>query len=367
MKKLTCRLCGSTKLKSIVPMNPLPLVDSYSKEPNNEPLHLCGLDLCEKCDHIQLCEVVDPKLLFRDGYLFRTADYPWLVEHFREYAESVYGAFHPQTVLEIGSNDGTLAKFFEDRGCAVMGVDPCDVPSSVNKLKAFFTEDLPIERKVDLILANHVFAHVDDLDGIVRGVKKFLAPNGVFVFEADYGMDILEKNLFDRVYHEHLDYHTVTPLRGFFAKHDLVLFRIEHNQCKGGAIRGFVAHAGRAVERSVRLWSMYELRDMQTQLEQFAKRIMLRAERARDAIDGRKLVGFGASAGPIATMYHLALEKNIYLIVDDSPRRHNLYAPHSNQLVTKPELIDDAPVVMLATRYAEQIQAKHPTVEFIIP
>ncbi len=120
-------------------MNSLPLVDSYSKELNAEPLYPCGLNLCESCQHIQLTEVVDPTLLFRDGYLFRTADYPWLIEHFRDYAERVYAEFKPETVLEIGSNDGTLLKMFQAHGCDVLGVDPSDVPSSIPKIKEYFT------------------------------------------------------------------------------------------------------------------------------------------------------------------------------------------------------------------------------------
>jgi SAM-dependent methyltransferase len=368
MRKLNCRLCGSAKLEHAVEMNPLPLVDSYSLEPNQEPLYPCGLDLCSQCGHIQLSEVVDPALMFRDGYLFRTGDYPWLVEHFRAYADSVYAEFKPKHVLEIGSNDGTLLKMFEGKGCSVLGVDPCDVPSSVPKIKAYFNSQWGEDRQYDLVLANHVFAHIDDLDEVMLGVKRALKRNGIFIFEADYGMDVLEKHYFDRVYHEHLDYHTVTPLCDFFARHDLVLFRVEHNDCKGGSIRGFVAHTGRAVERSVRLWKMYELRDMSAALELFASKLERRREAVHAELNGVAAVGYGASAGPIATMYHLGLEKMISWIVDDSPRRQGLKTPHSNIPVLDPATLHGAErVVLLAHRYAEQIKARHPHIDFIVP
>jgi hypothetical protein len=181
-------------------------------------------------------------------------------------------------------------------------------------------------------------------------------------------MDLLEKNLFDTIYHEHLDYHTVTPLCDFFAKHGLVLFRVEHNDAKGGSIRGFVAHAGRPIERSVRLWKMHELRDMEAAIEQFALKLESRRQAMHHKLNGGTLVGYGASAGPIATMYHLGLQNKISWIVDDSARRQGLFTPHSNLQVRDPQTIYDADqVVLLAFRYAEQIKSKHPNVQFIVP
>ena len=44
-----------------------------------------------------------------------------------------------------------------------------------------------------MITANNVFAHADDLAGITEGIRALLAPNGVFVFEGSYLVDVFEK------------------------------------------------------------------------------------------------------------------------------------------------------------------------------
>ena len=63
-----------------------------------------------------------------------------------------------------------------------------------------------------------MIANVDNLDPLVIGVRDVLAPDGLFVFETQYGVDVTEKNLLDTVYHEHLSYFNIKPLTRFFAR-----------------------------------------------------------------------------------------------------------------------------------------------------
>ncbi len=381
MQKITCRLCHSADLVQVAEFNPMPLVDAYSREPNTQPLYPLGLAQCRWCDHIQLTEVVDPRLLYQSEYLFRTADYPWLVEHYHEYAAMAIECFYPNTVVEIGSNDGTLLKMFADKGCEVMGYDPSNVPASVPTVREFFGPRIVAMEPADMFIANHVFAHIDDLSGVVRAIGDFLRPEGVFIFEAAYGLDLLKHHYFDTIYHEHLDYHTVGPLIPFFKRHGLELFRVEHNDAKGGSIRGFVCHAGaREVELSVTLALSLEVDygvHKRACFTEFANRLRERASDVKRALGDDQAIGYGASAGPIATMYHLGIADRIRWIVDDSDRRHGMYAPHSNALVRPVDTLysvrerdlqmQEGRAIILAWRYAEKIRAKHPGVEFIVP
>ena len=67
-----------------------------------------------------------------------------------------------------------------------------------------------------------------------------LAADGVFIFEVSYLMDIIDRFLFDTVYHEHLSYHSIEPFAAFFKAHGLHLFDVQTIPTKGGSIRGFV-------------------------------------------------------------------------------------------------------------------------------
>jgi hypothetical protein len=86
--------------------------------------------------------------------------------------------------------------------------------------------------------------HDDNLDSLVTGIRNVLAPDGLFVFETQYGLDVTEKNLLDTVYHEHLSYFNIKPLQRFFARLGMELIDVQHIWTKGGSIRVTVQLAG---------------------------------------------------------------------------------------------------------------------------
>ena len=73
--------------------------------------------------------------------------------------------------------------------------------------------------KAKIVTATNLFTHIDDLDEVVRGVKKLLTDDGVFIIEVYYLVDLLEKRYFDLIYHEHLSYLSILPLDKFFKTH----------------------------------------------------------------------------------------------------------------------------------------------------
>ena len=94
---------------------------------------------------------------------------------------------------------------FKAAGFKVLGIDPAkEISEIANKkgietLNSFF--NLEISKmiknnypKASIITANNVFAHCDDLIGIVNGVKNLLSENGIFVFEVSYLVDVIGEN-----------------------------------------------------------------------------------------------------------------------------------------------------------------------------
>ena len=116
--------------------------------------------------------------------------------------------------------------FFKAKGYSVLGIDPAkQIALQANKkgiktINDFFTINLAQEilkshSKASVITANNVFAHCDDLSGITEAISNLLSPEGLFVFEVSYLVDVYNKTLFDTIYHEHLSYHSVIPLIKF--------------------------------------------------------------------------------------------------------------------------------------------------------
>ena len=174
------------------------------------------LFFCEACNHIQLTDIVDPAELF-NNYVYVSGTSSVFVNHFRNYAQDIIAKYRPSKkkfILDIGSNDGTLLKFFKELGYSVLGIDPAKeiakkaTLDGIETINDFF--NMETSRKIkekyqnaSLITANNVFAHCDDLSGITDAVSNLLSIDGIFVFEVSYLVDVYQKTLFDTIYHRH--------------------------------------------------------------------------------------------------------------------------------------------------------------------
>src|SRR5712691_7734757 len=282
----TCRLCESRALDLAFKLNPSPPVDSYVTQSQLREEQECfpmDLYLCRSCGHAQLLDVVSPALLF-GNYIYTTTSAPGLVEYFQDYAQKVCARLQPRRgslVVDIGSNDGTLLAFFKERGLTVLGVDPAtDIAMAATQrgmetLPEFFDSrvagDILRSRGVAAIVtANNVFAHADNLGDMADGIRTLLSPDGVFVFEVSYLLDMLNNMVFDFIYHEHLSHHSVKPLKRFLRQHELHLFGVERTPSKGGTIRCFAQLVGGSrpehqdVERLIKLEEDAKLYSIET-------------------------------------------------------------------------------------------------------
>lgn len=372
-----CRLCLSPRVEVAVPLRPSPVAGEYPRDPQvaaGLPLYPLDLYLCRECGHLQLLDVVDPQVLFGD-YTYVTASSLGLVEHFRQQAREVASRVPPGPVVEIGSNDGSLLKLFAQEGFGpVVGVDPAGhLAQDVVTHCTWFTLELARQLRAELgpvhvVAANNVFAHADDLGQIADGVATLLAPDGVFVFEVSHVLDIVERMLFDTVYHEHLCYHAVRPLARFLAAHGLELFEVQRIPTKGGSIRGYArlprGEAGSSVADIVRAEEQADLFSPAC-YERFHARIVGAGEALRtrlEAARGQRVAGFGASHTVTTLVHQYQLQDYLEFLVDDNPAKHGSFCPGTS-LPVRPsaDLYSERPdvVVILAWAYTEPILKRH--------
>ena len=60
---------------------------------------------------------------------------------------------------------------------------------------------------------------------------------GIFVFEVSYLKDVIENTYFDTIYHEHLDYHTLIPLKGLLERSGFEIINSICINTHGGSLR----------------------------------------------------------------------------------------------------------------------------------
>ncbi len=387
-RRNTCRLCESRNVELVVSLTPTPVADAYiSADLLGEKQETYPLDLflCLNCGHVQLLDVVNPEILFRN-YTYESSISLGLVEHFRKYADEMLNNFdfpEDSLVIDIGSNDGSQLRFFKERGMRVLGIDPAvDIArkaseAGIETLPVFFTAELADKIRNErgpavIITANNVFAHADNLSDIAQGIRILLAPDGIFTFEVSYLLDILEKYLFDTVYHEHLCYHSVKPMDTFLRRHGLELIDIERISSKAGSLRATVqlANGPRKVMPSVETFVSLEAKfglDRPETFTTFAAAIESVKNQLGDMLQDLKsqdktIVGYGASATVTTLIYYFDLGSLLDFIVDDNPLKENLLSPgHHIPVLPSQTLYERKPdyVIILAWNYSQPIIKKH--------
>ncbi len=382
----TCRLCGSQALSLALGLQPTPIGDNYLlSEQVGRPEEIFNLDVmaCADCGQAQLRDVVSPDLLYPD-FPYVTSVSIGLPEHFRRFAEAVvtrYAIRPGSLVLEIGSNEGPMLRAFKAHGCRVLGVEPAAAiaqaatTSGVPTLARYFDRKLAgeiaeKEGKATVIAANNVLANIDDLDDVLAGVSRLLAPDGILVMETSYWLDVVTKGLIDTIYHEHISYFSVAPLRRFFAKHGLQLIVAERNTNKGGSIRLTAQRIGGkyplddsvekaiALEEELAIFAPTAFAQCRSLLDRLRKEI----HEVVDPQVGTEIAAYGASVGSTTMLYEFHLGSTVGYILDDNPRKQGKFSPGFHlPCVAATEVAERNPActIMLAWRYVDQIVSRH--------
>lgn len=353
--------------------------------------------LCGRCGHAQLKHVVDPRRLF-SNYAYASGTSAVFREHFAMYAESVIARqeLKPNAlVVEIGSNDGTLLKEFQQRGMRVLGVEPAQnladlaMSRGIPTINQFFTQAVADHILKDgyaaVVVANNVLAHIDELVPTIRAARNLLGSEGALVFEVQYVEALLAKGFFDMVYHEHLDYHALAPLVTYFETTRMGITHVERVPTHGGSLRVTAtmnrATGGHSVDVLLKDEQATQLNTI-NQWERLQRSVELSRHRFVDALNNvftsdpdATVVGFGAPAKATTLLYTLGLKRtDLDYIVDDSPLKQGLFTPGMHIPVYPPErLLSEPPshIIVLAWNFAESIIEKWqpilPKCQFMVP
>lgn len=394
-------MCKSKEMYKFLDLGEHPLSDAFLKKeqlPLPEPRFPLDVYFCRSCGLVQLGFVVNPELMFNKDYVYVTSVSKTHDKHFGKFAEGVVQRFCSDgaSVVEIGSNDGTFLKHFKMLGCKVLGVDPSGAAQLASKsgiptINRFFNEDVALEIKkerghVDIITGANVFAHIHDLDNVMRGVNHLLNDNGIFIIESPYLVNLVENLEFDTMYHEHLSYLAIRPLSLFFEKFGMEIFDVERTTIHGGSIRVFVKKkngewpVSTAAKELIELEKKMNLDSVET-YDAFSRRV----EKLREDLlsllkklkgEGKKIVGNGAPAKGNTLLNYCNIGTDLIdYIVEMNPIKQGLYTPGMHIPVLPLEKIqEDKPdyVLILPWNLKDDIMRQEQKIrewggKFIIP
>lgn len=401
-KNRKCRVCKSKNLLKVLSFGPTPLANAFLSSEQidfEESFYPLDVYFCNNCTFLQLGHVVSPKTLFND-YVYVSSTSPVFVNHFKMFANEIILRFSlnkSSLIIDIGSNDGILLKPFKNQGIKVLGIEPAahiaDIAKKdgINTIPEFFSVNLAkkivkTHGKAKIVTATNVFAHIDDLDEVIKGIKVLLEDDGVFVMEAPYLVDFIEKRYFDLVYHEHLSYWAIKPLITLFSRFNMTLFDVQKVNSHGGSIRIFVKKNNslykvlKSIDNSLKLEKKYKLNDKNTFLKYsnlvLKNRLQLMGLLTNLKLKNKKIVGYGAPAKGNTLLNYFKIGSDLLdYIIDDSPFKQGLYTPGTHIPVYSAQKIkEDKPdyILILAWNFAKPIMEKYSWFEkekgkFIIP
>lgn len=404
---LSCRCCGSQKIKSVVSLGFTPLANALlTKEQLDQPEEKYPLDLvfCEDCTLVQIVETVPPEKLFC-RYFYNSSISQTTLDNAKEITGRLidrmklkpFGEPGFSTVVEIGSNDGYLLKNYVEKGIKVIGIEPAENiadkanKSGVRTINGFFNESSArklvgggskeIDSKrvgwifhADLIHANNVLAHVADLHGVIEGIKILLAPDGMAVVETHYVRDLFDHCEFDCIYHEHLCYYSLHSIQKLFSLHGMDMVYAERIPIHGGSLRVYfqrsdgpksydspeVVNAMLAEEIDWGIKKIAKYRELEYKIV-LLKRALLESLGKMKSV-GKKVIGYGATAKSTTLLNYFGIgTETLDYMADATPDKQGKFTPGTHLPIYSPKsLMSTLPdcALLTAWNFVEEIVKK---------
>lgn len=387
MQRDNCRLCESSQVKKVVNLNPVPLAEKYttsSEEAKNAATYPIDIYMCRQCGHVQLLDVIHANNLW-ENYTYHSGQTQGIIDHFQEVSEKIISRYHPASeslVIDIGSNDGTLLRFFKNRGHKVHGVDPAKeiakkaTESGIETTASVLTTEVAksIREKngpASVVTAFNVYAHADNLSDMTNAIRSLLSNDGIFVFEVQYLLDIVDKVLIGTIFHEHMSHHSLKPLIKFLDRHGLEMIHVDRVSIQKGSIIGFAQLKGGphaidpSIQDMIQLEESHEL-DQLSVMEKFNDRVERNREVARELVkawqeQGLTIAGYGAARSGPTLVAQFEFNDVIQYIFDDHPQKVGKFSPGTGApVIPTSELLTRKPdvVIILAWIHARTIIEK---------
>ena len=333
-----CIACGSSDLVPVLDLNSQPLANSYKKNENDpEAEYPLAINRCKHCYHVQLTHQVNPELMFKDyAYVSGTAKtsleyFDWLVNQI----VFQYGST-PESVLDIGCNDGSFLNAWGGTGALTFGVDPAEnlhpISSKHHSVHCgFFTGNEFGDKKFDAISCLNAFAHNADQLTLLKNIKKRMHEDSLLFCSISQANMIINGE-FDTIYHEHLSFYNIKSARALCERAGLHLIDVMKHPIHGGSYIFVISRDKEAkvyIEKLILDEENLGLYDPDTYAE-YAEKCYFVADKFATTIRelrglGIPVVGYGAPAKG-NTLMNFANEKPDF-ILEDNPLKQMLFTP----------------------------------------
>tara|TARA_Y100000590_G_C15634178_1_gene982315 strand:+ start:267 stop:1502 length:1236 start_codon:yes stop_codon:yes gene_type:complete len=328
-----CQVSKKKDLKTILSLGYLPPVNKLKKINtllNEDSFYPAELLYSTSSKLVQLSTMVNKKILFPKEYPYTSSTTKILRENFKElYKEcrKLINISKKDLVVDIGSNDGNLLSNFKDHH-KVLGITPekigkIAVKRGIKTLIRYFdkkTCKLVIRKygKAKIITATNVFAHIEDVNSLMKNIMSLLDKDGMFISESHYLVSLIQTNQYDTIYHEHLRYYSLTSLKYLLNKYGMEIIHAKKINTHGGSIRVYASKKGNyKIKKSVKKILDYEKKFINWKTFNNFKDNVINSKIKLYSIlkdlknKNKKIYGIGAPSRASTLINYIGLDENI--------------------------------------------------------
>jgi ribosomal protein L20A (L18A) len=243
-----------------------------------------------------------------------------------------------------------------------MGIEPTDVgklarKSGIDTIISPFNYKLAKKicqkKKVKVITAANVFAHIENIHDVMKGISTLLDKKGIFISESHYLINLLKTLQYDTVYHEHLRYYSIKSLNHLFKIYNFKIFHAKKIPTHGGSIRIYASRVKykptNSYKRLLKEEKKYD--NLDKILSSFGAKIKISKIKilnllADIKLKNKKIVGIGAPSRASTLINYLGLDNSIldYICEVKDSLKINKYIPGTNiSVIDEKYLYKDQP------------------------
>lgn len=387
---MICRCCGSANVDQVLDLGHQPWCNNFldKEEIGTEQTYPLELMYCNDCDMLQLSHVVPKETMFIN-HTYVSSTTKTLRDHFLKLAiENKYqlSIGKDDLIIDIGGNDGTQLLQYKKIGLnevlnieSAVNIAKLSISAGINTLNAFFNEECVDNfigyKRAKLINASGVFFHLEELHSVIRGIKKCLRDDGIFVVQFMYAGTMVDKLNFDTIYHEHLYYYTLKSLMGLLAPYGLEIFDAYHSDIHSGSIIAKFTHDGAKLKTKRCIEAIEnDLKYTKESFVEFAQKVVSMSGDLRvflqDLVSkGKTIYAFGAPAKGNTLLNYCGIDSSLVKkAVEVNTLKIGKYLPGSHipiELDTK----DDRPdyYLLLSHNFLDEVLKHNPKSKFIVP
>jgi len=347
-----CRISGSKHLMPVLSLGYQKLTGVFPKSRDNTitsgPLELVW---CPDSGLLQLAHSFEPQEMYGDNYGYRSGLNQSMVDHLTRKIRHLaqMNSLEPgDTVLDIGSNDGTSLKAFQQSGLHRIGIDPTGkkfvdlYPDDITLVPDFFSADAfraVSKAPARIITSIAMFYDLEDPVGFAREIESILAPDGLWHFEQSYMPSMLRMSSYDTICHEHLEFYSLSVVRRILEAAGLKLVDVEMSGINGGSFAVTAARSSSPVKSNdaVIHWLLEQEERMGLNTprpyREFEDRVYRHREDLRRLLkalvaDGKRIIGYGASTkGNVVLQFCGITDKEVCAIAEVNPEKFGSFTP----------------------------------------